>query len=986
MTGMSSRIYEFGPFRLDIRERQLLRGADPIPLRAKVFDTLAVLVQNQGRLLSKDELMQAVWPDAVVEENNLNHNISVLRKALGEKATGQVYVETVPRIGYRFVAEVRPATAAPQTVPSFAPPARPRLQAAPPVFLERDLELRQLHQWLDEALSGSRRVVCIAGDAGLGKTTLVDAFLEQAAEKKSPWIAYGQCLDHHGEGEPYMPVLEALGRLCRGPEAAQVVALLERHAPNWLLQMPWLVGAGEAEALQKRSVGANRERMLRQGVEVLEALAAVRPLVLVFEDLHWADYSSLDLLLRLARRPEPAPLMLIATFRPAEAAAADHPLHAAVEDMKARGFCRTLAPAMLTEAAVAQYLGARLPGSSLPQGLAHLLHQRTEGNPLFVGTLLDFWVAQGAVVESDGGWRLKTSLDELASGVPESLRQLIEQQLAALEPGDREVLAAASVSGMSFSAAAVSAALELPAEVAEARCAALARRGAFLRSAGVEEWQDGTVAAAFTFRHSLYQATLYQRVPAGRRVRLHQLIGERMEAALGSRAHERAAELAEHFTEGRDARRAMHYHQVAAENAFSRSAFREAIAHLQEALAMVRRLPDLPERRRAELEVLAALGPALAFTRGWGDREAESVLRRAHELGMEEDIPGCYPAVFWLAGMFELRGQYRQSQALLEQHVARQPSGERHTPTESHELLACSFYHQGVFEAALEHADHGVSLGDPYSSIPAAISESTTVACHDWAALALWFLGYSDQALQRAEKALLLAADPAFLFSLTHARAQAAHLRQLRREPSLAKEWADAAVSLASEYGFPYPLGLATVVRGWARAMLGSGEEGLAEIHRGMEICRAAGVELDRPYFLGLLAEAAMQAGRFKTAAQALAEGRALAEAARSFFYEAELVRLQGELALASGMPGEPEARFRQALEVARRQGSRALELRAATSLARLLRNSEANASLAEVLGWFKEGFDTPDLRAARELLDERVPAAVSPVRERPTT
>jgi len=237
MPGLASCVYEFGLFRLDPGERRLFREGRPIALRAKIFDTLCVLVEVHGHLVDKDDLIHRVWPDAVVEEGNLAHNISALRKTLGEPATGQKYVETVPGRGYRFVAEVREVKRR-----ESGPWGESRLQAAKPAFalVQRRNELQRLDQCLERALSGTRQVVLVSGEAGIGKTTLVDAFAEQARGKTALWYGYGQCLDHRGPGEAYMPVLEALSRMCRGTAGEDLIDFLARCAPTWLVQMPWL--------------------------------------------------------------------------------------------------------------------------------------------------------------------------------------------------------------------------------------------------------------------------------------------------------------------------------------------------------------------------------------------------------------------------------------------------------------------------------------------------------------------------------------------------------------------------------------------------------------------------------------------------------------------------------------------------------------------------------------------------------------------------
>lgn len=285
--------------------------------------------------------------------------------------------------------------------------------------------------------------------------------------------------------------------------------------------------------------------MLRELAEAIETFTAERRLVLVLEDLHWSDVSTLDWLAYIARRRDRAQLLVLGTYRPVEAMVRAHPLRTVIQELQRHDQCRELNLAYLPEAEVAAYLAQRFAGRALPQGLSQVIHWRTNGNPLFLVTLADE-IGRQEVLEGD---------EAAAVEVPASLRQLIEQHLELVPVADQEMLEAASVAGTGFSAAAVAAGSDLAVEDIEARCAALARRGQFIHPQGTEEWPDGTVAACYGFTHALYQEVLYERVSAGRRVRLHQQIGARKETAYGVQSREVAAELAVHFVRGRDSER-----------------------------------------------------------------------------------------------------------------------------------------------------------------------------------------------------------------------------------------------------------------------------------------------------------------------------------------------------------------------------------------------------------------------------------------------
>jgi DNA-binding winged helix-turn-helix (wHTH) protein/predicted ATPase len=978
---MPDLIYRFGPFRLDVRERRLVRGGETVPIRGKVFDTLRVLVENHNRLMIKDELMKAVWPDSVVEENNLDHNVSVIRKALGEQRGGVKYIETVPRQGYRFVQAIE-VSAAP---PFLAVPAREHLADSSPDsgLVEREKELSQLRAAFEQAGSGSRQLIFVTGEAGIGKTALVRAFANRIAGVPSTYVVRGDCQNHYGEGEPYMPVLEALSRLARG-DGGSCIKVLEQYAPSWLAQLPSIAESNRAMPDQPGRLGITAERMLREMAEAIELLTAEQTLVLILEDLHWADYSTIDLLARFAQRTEPARLLFIGTYRPSDAKARSHPIYATAQRLKLQPCCREIPLAPLTVDGFAQYLQNRF-GDALPAVAAQRLHARTQGNPLFLVTVVNSWLlngslANGSAPNADAASSPPGDMEDLSFAVPDDLRQLIEQQITELDSSDQEVIEAASVAGSRFCPAAIARALDRSSSEVEARCAALAEDGRFLVAAGAQEWPDCTVSESYLFLHSVHRDVVYERIPAGRKVRLHDQIASRLEE--GYRGHEDdiAAELAVHFREARHAPRALKYLQRAAAQSLIRSAHREAIAHLKSALEMLRRLPEMSERARWERDLLALLAPALVITRGFADPEAEHAFRRAYELSTQLDGPSVnFPVVFGLAVMLEIRGQYPKAQQLMERHLAGQERCGGFL-LEARDLLACSRFHQGSFKDALEHGEEGARAYSPdhHSIISAALGEDPGIDCHTWAALSLWFLGYPDRALTAGRLAVSLARDPSRLYSLANAQSQLAMLHQLRQEPAATLEWANQTITLASQQGYPSRRAAAQVLRGWALTRLGEVQDGTRVIQEGMNGCAAAGAELDRPYHLALLAEAHLIAGRPAEAAAVLDLALAHTSDTPNFFYAAELYRLRG-VAAGSLTLSRPEASraaghwICRALEVTALQGALSLELRSSLSLAELCNQTaqadSARERMAKVHARFTEGFETPDLRKAADFL-----------------
>jgi len=359
-------------------------------------------------------------------------------------------------------------------------------------------------------------VAFVTGEPGIGKTTLVETFAGWAEGGGRAVVARGQCLEHRGAPEPYLPVFDALGRL--GRQDGGVVELLGRVAPTWLVQMPALLAAGDREAVERRALGSTRERMLREVAEALEAVAADRALVLHLEDLHWADPSTVDLVEWLARRDGGARLLLVATYRPADARAAGHPIDAAAADLLLRGRAAELRLGELDTDAVRAALAQRLDGGEVPEELARTVCRRTDGVPLFAVQLTQSWVDSGVLRAAAGRWELARP-GGADPEVPDDLRRLIELQLERLEAADLAMLEAAAVGGMEFAAATAAAGTAEPAEEVERRCAALARHGQLLRAADPVDWPDGTVSAGFAFAHDLHRTVLYDRIPAGRRAR-----------------------------------------------------------------------------------------------------------------------------------------------------------------------------------------------------------------------------------------------------------------------------------------------------------------------------------------------------------------------------------------------------------------------------------------------------------------------------------
>jgi len=657
----------FPPFRLELGNQRLWRGETEIPLRRKTFAVLQHLAERSGQLVTKEELFNAVWAGTYVGEIALTICITELRKALGDDTKRPRFIETVRGRGYRFIGHVlgsqhsgvRPEANGQKTWDkeqrakislSFpnTPPSSP--------LVGRETELLQLYHWFKKAIHGQRQVVFVTGEPGIGKTTLVTRAVTEfnvrvanssssvvAASRSAlpaPYFAHGQCVEHYGAGEAYLPILEALGRSCRETGGEQLIAILQQHAPTWLAQMTALLSASDLETLQRRTAGATRERMLRELAEALEVITAECPLVLMLEDLHWSDVSTLALLAFLARRQERARLFVVGTYRPVEMLGDGHPLKDIVQELYAHGLATELALGLLREADIEAYLATRLGvGERRPTfltPLTRLLHARTDGNPLFLVSVVNDLIARGMLVQTDGGWELKEDTVGQELTIPDSIRHLVARQYGRLSLEKRHTLEAASVAGMEFSAAAVAAALVTDTTAVERHCDQLAEHQQFLTLCGVEEWPDGTLAARYRFLHALYQQFWHERVSPTQLQRDHFAIGERKERAYGEHAREIATELALHFEQGRDFAKAVCYLQCAGTNALQRSAYQEAIMLLTKGLELVRALPAIPERARQEILLQTTLGAPLIATKGYAAAEVGQAYARARTLCQQQ--------------------------------------------------------------------------------------------------------------------------------------------------------------------------------------------------------------------------------------------------------------------------------------------------------------------------------------------------------------
>jgi predicted ATPase len=595
--------------------------------------------------------------------------------------------------------------------------------------------------------------------------------------------------------------------------------------------------------------------------------------------------------------------------------------------------------------------------------------------------VVEYWLGRGLLRQRDGQWMLADGHQDSGLGVPDNLRQLINQQFDRLTPEEQRVLEAGSVAGIEFSAAAAAAGLAAEVVHTEAYCESLSRRGQLLQPRGEQTWPDGTVAGSYAFVHALHREVIYTRLPAARSMQLHRRIGERQEAGYAAQARGRAAELAVHFEQGRDFRRAVSYLQYAAENALRLNAPPEAIMHATRGLELLQTWPDPADRTQQELNFQIMLGPALIATKGSAAPEVEQTYARARVLCQQVgETPQLLPVLRGLCRFYRNRGALQTARELGEQlDRLAQREAALAPRLEAHETLGNTLFMLGEYSAAQTHLQQGIALTDPQAQQALALRYGVApgVTCLAYTIHTLWCLGYPQQALQRSQEAIALAEALAHPHSLALAQFFVTSLHHRRRDIPAVQSQADALLTLATAQGFPLWAGFATCWLGWALVMQGGGEAGMTQLRQGLAAVLATGQTLSRPFCLVLLAEAAGQAGQIAEGLRLLAKALTAFETSGRGDMRSEAYRLQGGLLLRQAVPevAQAEVCFQQALSLARRQRARSWELRAAMSLSRLWhgqgRRTEAQALLSEIYNWFTEGVETADLREAKLLLEE---------------
>src|SRR4029453_1501379 len=689
-------------------------------------------------------------------------------------------------------------------------------------------------------------------------------------------------------------------------------------------------------------------------------IAAQQPVLFVMEDLHWVDPSTLEFLTLLVDQGPTARILAVFTCRPDFS-----------PPWAGRAHLTQMTLNRLPRRQAAELTGRVAHGKALPPEVVAQIVAKTDGVALFVEKLTKMLLESGLLQERDDGYELTGPLLPLA--IPTTLHDSLMARLDRL----------ATVKGL----AQLGATLGREFSYELLRAVALWDEGIVhqgLHQLGAAEflYQRGVPPqATYRFKHALIQDAAYQSLLRSTRQLYHQRIAQILEAHFPETAETQPEWLAHHYTQAGLTEQAVHYWQRAGQQASDRSANVEAISHVTAGLELLKTLPETPDRLQQALALYIALGAALHVTKGQAAPEVEHAYTQARALCQQVgETPELVPVLFCLLRFYLTRSQLHTAREFGDTLLRlAQRADDPALAVLAHSALGTTWFCLGVLPAARQHLEEGSARYTPDQRRAPVfrMGQDPGVVCRGFAARTLWLLGYPKQALARVHEALALAHELSHPFSLAYAQCLAAYVYQFRRDVPAVHEHGEAAVALATEQGFPLWIALGTILHGWALAMQGQGKEGMAQLRQGIAAFRATGAAQHVPYYCTILADVAAHLGHVEDGLQALAEAHTLVEQHDERYWEAEVYRLRGVVALrqTGTSQGEAEAWLQRALDVARCQEAKSLELRAAMSLARLWqqqgKRAEARELLAPVYGWFTEGFDTMDLQDAKALLEE---------------
>jgi predicted ATPase/class 3 adenylate cyclase len=838
----------------------------------------------------------------------------------------------------------------------------------------RESELELLLRRLQDSASGRGQVVMLSGEPGIGKSRLLRVLKERTGGE---WLSEFECrCSPYFQNSAFYPAIEFLqnGLQFRlEDDGERKFELLEKKLEQWGFSLPDSVPLyatllslppNERYPALPMTPQRQKQKTMEAIVAFLLRAAELRPTRLIFEDLHWSDPSTLELLELIIEQVPRARLFVALAFRPEF----DPP-------WRTQPHITTITLGRLARGDVEQMVRSVGGGKPLPDEVVNEIATKTEGVPLFVEELTRMVLESGLLIEQDGFYQLTSPLPELA--IPSTLYDSLMTRLDRLGTA-KEVAQLAATIGREFS-------YELLREISpleETRLSGALNR---LVDAEVVESYSSPPQLGYRFRHALIRDAAYDSLLRSQRRQYHRRLAEVLQQLSTEDVEQRPELLANHLSEAGQIKESIPRWEQAGRKAMERSANREAIQHLTKALEMLKRLPPDPMRDQQEFALQITLGVPLMLIKGFAAPEVEQLYSRARNLYQQiPESPQLFPMLFGLWAFYSVRADYLTARNLGQELLVLAQS--THDPAlllEAHTACGNTLSFLGELVTARQHLEEAISLYDPrqHGSHAYIYAQDPGVHSLSYATLTLWLMGYPQQARKRSLEALTLGRELCHPFSLAFAMIHVLYIHRFSADLKLTQELADELLKLATEYEFPIPLAVGAAHHGWALVGQGRREEGVREIRQGIESWRATGSTLFfQPFLLGMLAEALEKAGLPEEGLTSVAEALSIANATGERFWEAELYRLKGELTLQREVqasqftdPIEAEECFRMAINTAKRQAAKSLELRATMSLSRLWlrqgKRAEAHQTLAEIYGWFTEGFDDGDLKDVNALL-----------------
>jgi class 3 adenylate cyclase/predicted ATPase len=841
--------------------------------------------------------------------------------------------------------------------------------AAVPVLVGREEESGLLRRRWEQSQAGLGQVVYLSGEAGIGKSALVEGLRAQVRAEGLPCMAL-RCSPYHTTSALY-PILTHMEHLLQfAPDDAPAIKLskLETGLRSSGLPLaevvPLFAGLlsvplpADWYATLPLTPQHQKQQMLDALLAWLVAEAERQPVLVAWEDLQWADPTTLEILGLVVEQAPTVPMLHVLTARPEFS-----------PPWPQRSHMTPIVLNRLERPQVEALIAQRAGGKILPAEVVQYIVAKTDGVPLYVEELTKMLLASALLREEAQQYVLTGPLRTVA--IPDTLQDALMARLDQLNRA-KEVAQLGAVLGREFTYALLQA-------IAPQDDTTLQEGLAQLVAAELLYQRGRPPRARYMFKHALIQDVAYASLLRSIRQQVHQQVAQVLEARFPVLVETQPELVAQHYTAAGCAQQAVVYWQRAGQHASDRLAHVEAISHLTTGIELLRTLPETPARTQQALTLYIALGAALIITKGQAAPEVEHAYTQARALCQQVgETPELVPVLYGLHRFYVGRSQLHTSRELGDTLLRlAQRADDPALAVIAHYALGTTWLWLGALPAAHRHLEVGSAhyTLDQHRSLVFRMGQDPGVGCRANAARTLWLLGYPDQALVHLHDALTLAHELSHPFSLAFARCVAALVSQCRRNVPDVHEQAEAAVALATEQGFPQWAAMGTSLRGWALAMQGQGEEGMAEVRRGVSAYRTTGAALLVPYFCTLLADVSGDLGHPEEGLQALAEACTLVEQQELHYWEAEVCRLRGVLLLRQpGTPqAEAEAWLQRALDVAHRQQAKSLELRAAMSLSRFWqqqgKRAEAYEILAPIYSWFTEGFDTADLQEAKALL-----------------